>query len=273
MKRLNIVYFVDSKSSKSFFLTLGALVSIVLFLLTLAGLSVYSFTTYLKQKSVLSERNEYIKDLKIALIAENQMSRKIFSEEFLKENYSAEELNLVSKRIEKSLNRKVSSETGKEEEPTDALKVLTASKQELSPKKIDLSVVSPKKPTSGDMPAPKSPNEIYFANFVIVATGDETSVVKFDIHNKTPGVRLSGHICMLATTSQGKVSLPANLKVEGESPLGCQRGEFVSFARLRPTELKVAAAKPILQKFQIFFVPQDKLRPTYQQSFEIPKPL
>ena len=125
----------------------------------------------------------------------------------------------------------------------------------------------------------KSLKLLKFQNFQLVDDSEVESELKtsftLDLVNEDPTRPLSGKVCALVkyldeSGSPAKETIPPDLSVVGERlnpQKGCMDGEFVRFARLRPTLFSLKAPSEAVKSIKIFFAESTSKR-IYSYVFE-----
>jgi hypothetical protein len=300
-KRLHLVFFTDASRSKSTSISMRNLTIVsfaVLALFTAAGLSIY---LYNKNRSLLTQKNDYIRELKATITA---LSIAGDDGQIVQSNAPSEERLMVQKIADEIRNYSDSKVIQTESDSDNTLANLQSSSSSLSsvsanlgrdgkmnstsPLKFDAKPISQ---ASEDKSSDAMAKGINNAEVHTPLTGVEVrqghttelngqTTIHFQLVNTSDsGQTWIGRVCGVAEiTGEQKLSagvLGSMVTIPGGKPVessvtpinSCADGKLVRFSRLRPTELVIPAKQESIQRVTIFFV-ENGSKKTHKQRFE-----
>lgn len=299
-KRLHLVFFTDASKSKSTSISVRNLVIVGLGVFSLFSGAGFSLYLYNKNRNLLSQKNEYIRELKATITA---LAIANDDGQVLQNKANDEEPALALKIADEIRNFSDTEAAQAEVASDNTLANLQSSSSSLSSVSANLGRDGKKGSSTplqfaakpGTQAAPeKSSNALPKTNAletfaplmgVEVEQGHTTELngqttIHFQLVNTSnKGQAWIGRVCGVAeitgtqktvTRENGNmVAIPSGRPVDSSvTPSNaCADGELVRFSRLRPTELVIPAKQDAIKGVTIFFV-ENGSRKTLKQRFE-----
>lgn len=301
-KRLHLVFFTDASKSKSTSISVRSLIVLsigVLALFSAAGISIY---LYNNNRSLLTQKNEYIRELKATITAlsiasddgqilQNNETNKerLLAQGIADEirNYAGEKAvqtepvtddTLANLQSSSSSLSSVSANLGRDGKKSAPPPIEFAAKSKAQASTTKKSITAPSKQTEREEVNPPLTGVEVEQGHTTELNGQTT--IHFQLVNTSDsGQAWIGRVCGIAEIS-GKqkistgvpgsmVALPSGRPVEstGTPSNSCADGELVRFSRLRPTELVIPAKQEAIKGVTIFFV-ENGSQKTLKQRFE-----
>ncbi|MEY2987193.1 MAG: hypothetical protein RJB13_714 [Pseudomonadota bacterium] len=301
-KRLHLVFFTDASKSKSTSISVRNLVVVVLGIVSLLSASGLSIYLYNKNRTLLSQKDEYIRELKATITAlsiasddgqllqndgtntpERLLAEKIadeirnFTDTESIVSASATDNTLANLQSSSSSLSSVSANLGRDGKKIGTPPIQFAAKP-VAPNnnmKNDNSVAQ--KPRNNKAPAPLTGVEVEQGH--TTELNGQTTIHFQLVNTLNNGQARIGRVCGIAEIaeenkvqrgfSRNMVAIPSGRPVASSvTPSNsCADGELVRFSRLRPTELVIPAKQDSIKGVTIFFV-ESGSKKTLKQRFE-----
>jgi len=300
-KRLHLVFFTDASKSKSTSISVRNLVIVGLGVFSLFSGAGFSLYLYNKNRNLLTQKNEYIRELKATITAlaianddgqllqnngndqERALALKIadeirnFSDTEIAQTEVTSDNTLANLQSSSSSLSSVSANLGRDGKKTSSTPLQFAAKSGKQ--------VTPEKRSNASLPKANSSEALAPLTGVEVEQGHTTELngqttIHFQLINTSnKGQAWIGRVCGVAeitgtqkavpSQNGNMVAIPSGRPVDTSiSPSNaCADGELVRFSRLRPTELVIPAKQDAIKGVTIFFV-ENGSRKTLKQRFE-----
>ena len=284
-KRLHLVFFTDASKTKSTSISLRNLALLVVGLCCLfstAGISLY---LYKNNRSLLGQKDEYIRELKSSIAAYAVINERT---QLSMANEIDPQTDLTRKVAKEIQNPSAIDKKAQPGGSDNTLASLQSSLSSLST--VSANLARNEKNTSGNVnfaksgmsaidPTPKSPLTGVQVEQRHTTEFNGQTTLHFQLVNtsRSRGQAWTGRVCGVAelATAQntqkagqaGLIAIPSGQPVQtSQNPINsCADGELVRFSRLRPTELVVPARQDSIKRVTIFFVESGSNRTLAQQ--------
>lgn len=234
-KRLHVFWFIDASQTRKFSIPLLAfLILACAFLIVLTSFG-FLVPMLLKQGERVREREAYVRELKSILI----------------ERTAPTPVQEVAAAIPAA-------------QPPVATRTPQPSATPQTPTPRPTAPAQPRLHVKRTVPAsgPNVAGDVNIENFRATAVGPAETRVDFALVSTNPEKNrfIEGYICVQAYDRQARPagSFPADLAVAPETalppPAGCTRGEYVRFARFRPSSVTLPVARETLDSLDIFLL-------------------
>lgn len=235
-KKLHLVWFVDSAKTNTFAISLRALQALVIVIfITLIAFGI-TVAVVFKQATAARTQNEYIKELKAALVAQVMVQS-----ESVGENATAPTPPPI--------------QTPQPAQPTPKETAVKAT-DEAAPESKPLQSAPPVSTAGNSQPAEPTAVQggVGFGYFSLRENDSGNAVISITLSAEAElmGRTVSGHVCAVVLHKNGKRSAAPRFAALEPSQT-CAKGVAVRFSRLRPTEIETNVPVAEIQSVELRF--------------------